>query len=210
MNAYVVFCHPAPDSLAHAALARTVRGLEHSGYTVQVSDLYADGFDPVLSAAERDALAIDHREQPEARPGIAAYVELLHWCDTLVLVYPTWWSGQPAMLKGWFDRVWVLGATYDLVPGKDRIRGLLANIRRIVVVTTHGSSKIVNSVQGEAGKRTVTRSLRLMCHPRCRTTWLALYGLDRASAATIEAHLDRIEHRMGLLEPRWHQDTTPA
>ena len=72
-----------------------------------------------------------------------------------MLVYPTWWSGQPAMLKGWIDRVWVAGVAWDLPPGANVLRARLRNVRRIVVVTTHGSSKLVNALEGEAGKRTV-------------------------------------------------------
>ena len=100
------------------------------------------------------------------------------WCDTLVLVYPTWWSGQPAMLKGWMDRVWVNGVAWDLPTGPTGCDPRLTNVRRLVAVTTHGSSKLVNAVEGEAGKRTLTRSLRSMCHPLARTTWIAMYGVD--------------------------------
>ena len=101
-----------------------------------------------------------------------------------MLVYPTWWSGQPAMLKGWIDRVLGLRCRVDPAGWRHALRPRLRNVRRIVVVTTHGSSKLVNAIQGEGGKRTVTRALRLLCHRRCRTTWIALYGVDRVSART--------------------------
>ncbi len=118
---------------------------------------------------------------PGVAPALQRYADDLRWCETLVLVYPTWWSGQPAMLKGWIDRVWANGVAWTLPAGSSRIRPLLCNVRRIVVVTTHGSSKLVNSLQGEGGKRVVTRALRSLCSRRCRTTWVAMYGVDTST-----------------------------
>ncbi len=83
--------------------------------------------------------------------------------------------------------------------GTNRIRPLLRNVRRIVVVTTHGSSKLVNSLQGEGGKRVVTRALRSLCSRRCRTTWVAMYGVDTSTAEQRQAFLDRVERRLGAL-----------
>src|SRR5690606_21899281 len=97
--------------------------------------------------------------------------------------HPTWFGSAPAMLKGWFDRVLTNGVAFERRPGEGRIRSRLRNIRRIVVVTSHGSGRVMNAVQGEPGKRLVHRGLRSMCHPLCRTKWLALYGVDRGDAA---------------------------
>lgn len=190
MNVLVVHAHPDPESFVSAACRSVLAGLGRTGHQIRTIDLHAEGFDPVFDADE-------HRRhlEPGAAPELAAHVEALTWCHTLVLVYPTWWSAQPALMKGWFDRVWVRGVAWDLPPGSNRIRPLLRNVKRIVVVTTHGSSKSINSIEGEAGKRTVTRSLRLMCHPRCRTRWWAFYGVDRDDAAKRAAFLERIETR---------------
>lgn len=190
MNVLVVYCHPDPESFVAAAHQRVLAGLGATRHDVRSIDLYADGFDPVFDADE-------HRRhlEPGASADLAAHVEALQWCNTLILVYPTWWSGQPAMLKGWFDRVWVRGVAWDLPEGANRIRPLLRNIRRIVAVTTHGSAKLVNGLEGEAGKRTVTRSLRLMCHPRCRTEWWSHYGLDTDRPDRRVEFLARVEQR---------------
>lgn len=195
MKAYVVYCHPSSDSLVAAVLERTLAGLAAGGHEVRLHDLYAEGFEPALSAWERT----HHLDPPDGKPDIAPYVDNLRWCDALVLVYPTWWSGQPAMLKGWIDRVWVAGVAYDLPEGSNRIRPRLGNIRRIVAVTTHGSSKAVNSLQGEGGKRVVSRSLRVLCHRFARTRWIALYAVDRASDERRRAFLDRVERAMQRL-----------
>ena len=123
----------------------------------------------------------------------------LLWCDTLVLVYPTWWSGQPAMLKGWMERVWVQGVAWDLPEGADRLSPRLQNVRRLVAVTTHGSSKLVNAIEGEAGKRTMTRGLRLMCHRFARTSWIAMYGVDTSTERDRARFLTTVDRKLTQL-----------
>ena len=194
MNVLVVHCHPDPDSFVAAARDRVVSALDGAGHVVRTTDLYAEGFDPCFDARDRRT----HLE-PGTAPALQRHADDLRWCDALVLVYPTWWSGQPAMLKGWIDRVWVNGVAWALPPGTGRLRPLLRNVRRIVVVTTHGSSKLVNSLQGEGGKRVVTRALRSLCSRRCRTTWVAMYGVDTSTAEQRRAFLDRAERRLAAL-----------
>jgi NAD(P)H dehydrogenase (quinone) len=194
MRVLVVYCHPNPSSLVAAARDRALAGLAGAGHDVRVNDLYADGFQPAMSSSER----LTHKE-PGVSKGLERYAADLQWAQALVLVYPTWWSGQPAMLKGWMDRVWVAGVAWELPPGADVLEPRLTNVRRIVVVTTHGSSKLINAVEGESGKRTATRSLRLMCSKRTRTTWCAIYGLDTAGAEKRERFLSRVERTLARL-----------
>lgn len=191
MRSLVVYCHPDPRSFVAAMNERVVSRLRDAGDEVRVTDLYAEGFDPLFSADER----ANHLEAG-GHPDVAHHVEDLQWCERLVLVYPTWWSGQPAMLKGWIDRVWVRGAAWELPSGSRRLRGRLRNVRRLVAVTTHGSSKTVNSLQGEAGKRVLSRTLRAICHPWARATWIAMYGIDTATDADRAAFLDRISRKL--------------
>ena len=190
----VIFCHPCTEGFIPAALDQVEVGLRASGAEVRSHDLYREGFVPELSADE-------HRTHVE--PGVAdelrPHAEDLRWCDTLVLVYPTWWSGQPAMLKGWIDRVWVNGVAWTLPEGANRLRPALRNVRRLVAVTTHGSAKWTNALEGEAGKRTLTRSLRTMCHPLARTSWIACYGLDTATEVERAKFLDGVERRITKL-----------
>ena len=171
-----------------------IAALEADDVEFRQNDLYADGFDPTVSRDERNAHMDDGVD-----PSITGYADDLQWCDTLILVYPTWWAGQPAMLKGWMDRVWVKGVAWDLPKGANRLAPRLKNVKRLMAVTTHGSPKYVNMAEGEGGKRTLTRSLRTMCHPLARTTWLALYDLDRSTAAKRTGFLDRITDKIGAL-----------
>jgi len=192
VKVYLVHCHPSEASITAAARDRALAGLHAAGHDVRVTDLYAEGFTPELSAWERT----HHLDPPSTKPAITTYADNLRWCDALVLVYPTWWSGQPAMLKGWIDRVWVAGVAYELPEGANRIRPLLKNIRHLVAITTHGSTKWVNVLEGEGGKRIITRSLRVLCSKRARTKWVALYNIDRSTDARRAEYLSRVEQSM--------------
>lgn len=196
-RALVVYCHPLDRSFVAAVRDRAVDALRSGGAEVRVNDLYADGFDPTFTSAERSAHLVSG-----ADPSLQSYVDDLLWCDTLVLVYPTWWAGQPAMLKGWMERVWVKGVAWDLPEGATRLSPRLRNVRRLVAVTTHGSSKLVNSVEGEAGKRTMTRSLRTMCHPLARTHWIAMYGVDTSTDDDRASFLTSVDRRLTRLARR--------
>ena len=195
MKVYVVYCHPVEGSFVSAIRDAALAGFAAAGHEVRVSDLYADDFDPVLSAFER----ANHLAPPETKTAILPYAHHLQWCEALVLIYPTWWSAQPAMLKGWIDRVWVRGVAYDVPPDSAIIAPRLQNIRRVVAITTPGSSKFVNAVQGECGKRVVTRSLRVLCHRWARARWVAMYGLDHAGQRRRERFLERVERTMRRL-----------
>jgi NAD(P)H dehydrogenase (quinone) len=190
MRTLVVYCHPNPSSFVAAARDRVIRGLEAAGHEIRLTDLYADGFRPELSADEWSA----HRD-PGVAPELDRYADDLRWSEALVLVYPTWWSGQPAMLKGWIDRVWACGVAWELPDGACIVRPLLTHVRRIAIVTTHGSSKWMNALEGESGKRTAFRSIRAVCSRRVRTSWTAIYGLDRATDAERTEWLDEVEQR---------------
>jgi putative NADPH-quinone reductase len=190
MRTLVVHCHPNPASFVAAARDRVLAGLVAGGHDVRLTDLYADGFRPELSRGEWSS----HR-QPGVAPELERSADDLRWAEALVLVYPTWWSGQPAMLKGWIDRVFACGVAWERPVGARRPRPLLTDLRRIAVVTTHGSSKWVNALEGESGKRTAFRSMRAVCRPRVRTSWTAIYGLDRATADRRTAWLETVEQR---------------
>jgi NAD(P)H dehydrogenase (quinone) len=183
----VVVCHPVPTSFVGVLAERTLAALAISGHEVRTIDLYAEDFQAHLTRDEwRD------RANAANWPQLRAHIDLLRWADGLVFVYPTWFGGQPAMLKGWFDRVWCEGVAYEVPTDGGRVRGLLTNIASIEVITTHGSGKFMNSLQGEPGKRVLLRGMRSMCGLRCRTSWIAFYGNDHAVDADRFAFLDRV------------------
>lgn len=123
MNVFIVHAHPEPKSFCSALRWVATETLRAQGHEVRVSDLYADGFNPVAGAADfgerknPDYLvyALEQRHGYEAgtlAPDIQAEVAKLLWCDLLILNFPVFWFSVPAMLKGWIDRVLISGLTY--------------------------------------------------------------------------------------------------
>jgi putative NADPH-quinone reductase len=192
MKTLVVYVHPLENSFNSAVRDAVINELTIAHHEIRLRDLYAENFDPFLSATER-AL---HHTPPSTRPDLAKDVEDLRWCNAIVFIYPTWWAGLPAMLKGWIDRTWMNEVAWVLPAGANTIRPRLTNIRRLVAVTTHGSSKIINSLQGEPGKRIISRSIRVMCNTWCRARWIAFYGLDKSTQKQRQKHLDTVGKRV--------------
>ncbi|HEX9260174.1 MAG TPA: NAD(P)H-dependent oxidoreductase [Acidimicrobiales bacterium] len=192
MKVLVVYAHPVATSFVAAVRDTAVQAIEAGGHSVEVLDLYAEGFEPRLSDDERG----HHLDPPPTRPLVTPWAEQLGRAEAVVLVYPTWWSGPPAIMKGWLDRVWGNGIAFELPEGANRIRGLLQHVRHLVVLTTHGSPKRVNVIEGEVGKRLVGRTLRGLCGWRCRFHWVALYGVDTSTDYQRAAYLRKVEARL--------------
>ena len=98
MLTLLVVAHPSPDSYSRAVAARAETGLITAGHEVIVLDLYAMGVRAAMTAEERLAY---HGDSPILDPMIAEHADLVQRAEAIVFVYPTWWSGLPAVLKGW-------------------------------------------------------------------------------------------------------------
>ena len=170
-------------------------GFERAGHDVTTLDLYAIGFVPAMSLAERQAY---HGDQPLLDPMTIAHAELVRRADVLVFVYPTWWSGPPAILKGWLERVLVPGVAFRF-DDAGKVRPALTNVRRIVGISTYGAPWTYVKLMQDGGRRMLTRALRLNCGVRTPTTWLGLYSIDTLGDAERAAFLDRVEHSMAHL-----------
>lgn len=145
MHALIVYCHPEPRSFNGALKEVAVETLERLGYSVSVSDLYAEGFDPVEHPAH-----FAERAEPETflplteqrhafnagtlPTDVQREIARLERADLVILQFPLWWHGLPAMLKGWFDRVCVYGGIYSGSMRYDR--GRFRGKRAICSVTT--------------------------------------------------------------------------
>jgi len=201
MRALVVYCHPRSESFNAAVLSVVMQQLENADAEVRLRDLYKDGFDPSLSASELEGyLDLDTNQavvQSEVDAVVQSEVDDLKWCDTLIFVYPTWWYGLPAMLKGWLDRTLVPGVAFIMPEegSKDIERGL-THITRLGVFTTCGASFGLTQLMGAPGKRTLMRGLRSILATRCKTVFAAHYRMDASTVQTRAAHLDRVERNM--------------
>ena len=193
MRALVVYCHPDPASFTASVLETVQRKLTEAGAETRIEDLYLNGFDPVLS---RRGLA-DYPDSGRNAELVRDHVENIEWCDTLIFIYPTWWYGLPAMLKGWLDRTMLPGSAFHLPgPGEKVIRPGLRQITGMAVFTTCGASWLWTQIVGSPGKRTLLRGLRSVCARRIRTAFAAHYSMDTSTPASRARHLARVDRAM--------------
>lgn len=193
MRALVVYCHPRPESFTAAVRDLVLDRLATAGAEIQLLDLYANGFEPVLSAQD----LVDYEDETENRRLVAEDVAALEWCDTLIFIYPTWWYGLPAMLKGWLDRVMLPGVAFVMPKGQnDTIKPGLQHITRLGVFTTCGASFWLTRYIGAPGKRTLLRGVGLLCSPRCKKVFAAHYLMDSSTDSSRLAHLERCRKRV--------------
>ena len=191
MRILVVYCHPVESSYCNA-LHRTVLTSLREKHELRDCDLYASGFNPVLSQQERLDY-FDHTENNRAK--VQEYIDDLHWCEGLVFVFPTWWYNLPAMLKGWLDRVFLPDVAFVLTGDKrNPLESKLRHIRLLAAVTTYGSPWWLVKWVGEPGRKALIRSLRPLVHKKCKTIWLAKYEMDMASQQDRERFLQRVSH----------------
>ena len=188
MRVLVIHCHPVPTSFNAALRDAVVSGLTKSRHEVELRDLYAESFDPVLSSHQREA----YFDEAENVSGLEDHVAALRRADALVLVYPTWWFGMPALLKGWFDRIWLPGVAFRL-GGTKVLQPLLTNLKQIEIVTTYGSPWWMLWWVGWPDKRIVNRGLRPLCARECRIHWLELTWMDRDRPRRRSRFLAKVE-----------------
>lgn len=195
MRALVVYAHPVPESFGAALRDTVMEALKAGGHEVRLVDLNAIGFDPVMDADERR-----HYHDPAINElPVADQIEHIRWCEMLVFVYPTWWYGLPAILKGWLDRVWVPHVAFIMPTATQGIRPNMQHIRRIVAVTTCGATWWLSKWVGEPGRRTLLRGIRPLCHPLCRTAYMAHYKMDTSTPESRARYLAKVRRRIARL-----------
>lgn len=196
MRALVVVAHPTTESYCHALAGRAVAGLQAAGHDVTVLDLYGEGFGVAMTAEERHAY---HGDQPILDQMVARHAAAVLAAEVLVFVYPTWWSGLPAILKGWLERVLVPGVGFRFDEHTGRVRPGLGQVRHLVGISTYGSPRSYVWLVNDNGRRTITRALRMSCGFRVRSHWHGLYAIDTSSTATRAQFAARVEAEMAGL-----------
>jgi NAD(P)H dehydrogenase (quinone) len=144
MNILIVYAHPNPDSLNGAILSKVKESI-HSKHAVQVIDLYKENFNPCLYF-DAENTRRDLKNDPE----VGDYRAQLVWAEHVIFIFPIWWSGMPAILKGFIDRVFTKGFAYSYKGLKPV--GHLRN-RTAWVITTDDTPKIYTQLfQHDYGK----------------------------------------------------------
>ncbi len=188
MRAVLVHCHPVEGSFSSALRDAARRGLQAAGHDVTVLDLSAESFRCVMTRSEWEVYMAGTREIPG---DLAHHVEAVREAEMLVFVYPTWWSGLPAQLKGWLERVMLPGVAFTME--NDRIRPSLGQVRRIIVISTYGSPWLYVKAVNDNGRRTLTRALRAATGWRARCRHLGLYSMDTSTDDQRRRFIARVE-----------------
>jgi putative NADPH-quinone reductase len=193
MKCLIVVAHPLQDSLCQslAAVAREV--IASRQHEIDVADLYAESFVPVMTADERRA----HYGTPD----IGGYdIRRLMTAELLVLVFPTWWFGFPAILKGWFDRVWLPGVAFDIAPDSAALTPRLKGLKHVVAITTLGSPRWVDwFVLRQPVKRILKHAIAGACAPQARFHFLAQHSAETLTSQQFEAFAARIRRTLSGL-----------
>jgi NAD(P)H dehydrogenase (quinone) len=161
--------------------------LRSRGHEVDDCDLYAERFDPVLSEQER----MHYHDTNLNRAAIAAYADRLLAADALILIYPVWNEGFPAILKGFFDRVFIPGVSFTVGPD-GALKTNLHKMKRIAAVCTHGATRSLAFILGDPSKRVVKRLVRWMPGHHIRCDYLASYDMDNSTDQQRTAFIQKV------------------
>jgi NAD(P)H dehydrogenase (quinone) len=191
MNVHVIYAYRLKTGLCQELHRNVLDGLAEAGHEIDDLDLYAEDFDPVLSFDDRAIYHDLDLNQQRIRP----YVERLQAADAVVLCHPVWNFGWPAILKGYFDRVFLPGVSFNFDESGKLSPGL-ANIRRLTTVTTYGVDRLRALYLGDPPRANATRFLRVVCHPKVKVDYLALYGINDMTEARAGRFIAKVRKTM--------------
>jgi NAD(P)H dehydrogenase (quinone) len=216
MNILIVFAHPERRSLCGALRDVAVAALGEQGHAVAVSDLYAMDWKAAVERADFPDLAPGGRLQVAAASGeafaaggftadVVAEQEKLLWADQLILLFPLWWFGLPAILKGWVDRVYAHGFGYGVGEHSDRRwgdrygEGCLAGKRAMLIVTAGGWEEhyAERGINGPINDLLFPIQHGILFYPGYAVLPpFVVYRADRLEAAGFATVAERLQDRM--------------
>jgi len=193
MKCLVVIAHPSQESLCRTVALKAIETLRAAGHDVTVEDLYARGFAPALLPEERES----YYGQQYHGDAVQAEIGRLRAAEGLVLCFPTWWFGFPAILKGWFDRVWAPGVAYDHADDLGPIKPRLNGLRKVLAVTSLGAPWWVDRiVMRQPVKRVLRHAILGACAPEAKLEILSLYKAERLDAGQVQQFARKVERAL--------------
>lgn len=186
---HVIHAHPCAESFSTSLNTTTVDTLRDAGWEVDACDLNAEGFNPVLSAEERR----NYHDTAINTGPVQPYVDRLRAADAMVLVFPVWNFGYPAILKGYFDRVFLPGVSFELKDG--RVQGCLDNIRKLAAITTYGATPFRAFLAGDPPRKLIKRAVWGLTRPD-KVRYLALHDMNNATQEKRGRFLDKVKSEM--------------
>ena len=178
----MVSAHPLADSLCQHLADTTMAEVDKYGWVAERLDLYAAQFSSQLTAEERKSYYLPEFD----RTAVSIEVEQLQRADILILVFPTWWFGFPAILKGWFDRVWAPGVAFAHADDLKSIKPLLSRLRWVLAVTTLGAPHWVDRlVLRRPVRRVLKTALVGACAPQAGFSMKTLYRAEAVDTVRV-------------------------
>lgn len=190
MRVLVVHAHPVETSFNRSLYEAAVGALQEAGHEVDALNLYDEDFIPVMSREER----LTYHEVPDnLTPAIAPYVERLRAAEGLVFIHPVWNYGYPAILKGFFDRIFVPGVSFVLENGE--VRQILKK-KRVAYVTTYGGDRLRTWLMGDPPRRLARRWAWAMFGTPLPPAYIALHKMDKRTEPELRAFIEKVRRAM--------------
>jgi NAD(P)H dehydrogenase (quinone) len=198
MRVHVVHAHPVETSYNRALFDAACEALTGAGHTVDALNLYDEAFQAVMSREERVNY---HEVSQNLTPAVAPYVERLRAADAMVFVHPVWNYGYPAILKGYFDRIFLPGVSFILVGGEGQSdKGTLVpnmkNIKKVAFVTTYGGDRLRTMLMGDPPRRLARRWAWVTFGTLMPPLYLALYDMNSATPMRLSGFIDKVKRRL--------------
>jgi NAD(P)H dehydrogenase (quinone) len=188
MRVFILYANPVDTSFGAALHKHILETLRSRGHETDDCDLYRDSFDPILSAKER----MKYHDTKVNRAGVAVFADRLLEADALILVYPVWNEGFPAILKGFIDRVFIPGVAFEIGP-EGAVTPNLQNLKKIAAVCTYGADRLSTLFLGDPPRRVVKRLLRALPGHGVRCDYLALYDMNHTTPERRAAFLAKVK-----------------
>ena len=213
MNVFIIFAHPEPNSLNGVMKDLAAKILRDKGHEVKISDLYGMRFKAVLDESDFSQRQNNEQFNPmmeqmnavgtgSLSQDIKDEVEKIKWADMIIFQFPVWWTSPPAILKGWFDRVFLPGVVHNIAEGKLYDTGLLKGKKAVLSFTT-GATKDVYSSEGPHGD--LDELFKFITHNILEVTGLevlpsiGIYGPAMISKEHVKEELEKFKERINSL-----------
>ncbi|MTD41623.1 flavodoxin family protein [Erwinia sp. CPCC 100877] len=194
MKTVIVYNHPYQKSFCNALLEATKKGIISADGEVDVINLDADNFNPVMSG--QDLLGFVHHNPVDQQA--IDYINRIKQADHLVFIFPIWWELMPAMMKGFIDKVVFPGAFYDYTKSGYAMRSLMTNISATTVITTMNTPKLLYKfMYGNAVKKALIKGTLKKAGLK-NVKWISLNMVKASSEGKRRKWLEKIEKRFAV------------
>lgn len=196
MRVHVIHAHPVETSYNRALFNAVVEELTGKGHEVDALNLYDEVFAAILSREER---LIYHDVPSNLTPAVKPYVDRLMAAEALIFVHPVWNYGYPAILKGYFDRIYLPGVSFILEGGGDRGKLVpnLKHIKKVAFVTTYGGSRWRTMLMGDPPRLLARRWAWVTFGTHMPPNYLALYDMNNCTPEQLNGFIGKVRTEIG-------------